>query len=66
MSLKQLAERAKLPWATVVGFYNAVTIMGLVLINPNKNNIQHTAAPAEPEKMSLFSKIAQRLKLATQ
>lgn len=66
MSLKQLAERTKLPWATVVGFYNAVTIMGLVLINPNKSNIQHSTTPAEPEKMGLFSKIAQRLKLATQ
>lgn len=64
MSLKQLAERTKLPLATVVGFYNAVTIMGLVLINPNKTNTQH--APVEPEKMGLFSKIAQRLKLATQ
>lgn len=66
MSLKQLAERTKLPWETVVGFYNAAFIMGLVLINPNKSSSQHTSAPAEPEKMGLFSKIAQRLKLATQ
>jgi len=66
MSLKQLAERTKLPLATVIGFYNAVFIMGLVLINPNKNSAQHASAPAEPEKIGLFSKIAQRLKLATQ
>ena len=64
MSLKQLAERTKLPLATVIGFYNAAFMMGLVLINPNKSSSQH--APAEPEKMGLFSKIAQRLKLATQ
>lgn len=66
MSLKQLAERTKLPLATVIGFYNAVFIMGLVLINPNKSSSQHASAPVEPEKMGLFSKIAQRLKLATQ
>jgi hypothetical protein len=62
VTIRELVARTKLPWSTVVGFYNAVTIMNLVLINPN--SAPKHVVQAEPEKMGLFSKIARRLKLA--
>jgi len=63
LTLKQVAERIPLPWATIVGFYNAAWANDLIIIKPaNLPKAPHTKAP---QKLGLLARIAQRLKLAS-
>lgn len=63
LTLKQIAEKIPLPWATIVGFYNAAWASDLIVIKPtNLPKAQHTKTPP---KLGLLARIAQRLKLAS-
>jgi len=61
LTLKQIEEKTKLPWDTIVGFYNATWATDLVLINPK--GLPTVTAPQKNRKTGLFAKIAQHLKL---
>jgi hypothetical protein len=63
LTLKQLAEKTKVPWEKVVGFYNAAMATGLIILNPT--NLPITTTKSTVAKSGLFSKIAQRLKIAS-
>jgi len=65
LTLKQIVEKTQLPWNTVVGFYNAAYATGLIVANPVHLPTATSAPQAEPAKISLFAKIARRLKLAS-
>lgn len=63
LTLKQLAEKSKVSWEKVVGFYNATAATGLIIANPT--NLPKATTTKIAAKAGLFSKIAQRLKIAS-
>jgi hypothetical protein len=63
LTLKQVEEKTKLPWETIVGFYNATWATDLVLINPK--GLPTVTVPLKSGKTSLLAKIAQRLKFVS-
>jgi hypothetical protein len=62
MTLKQVQEKLQLPWDTIVGFYNAAWATGLIAISPA--NLPVASGNKSTDKIGLFAKIANRLKLA--
>lgn len=63
-TLKQLADKAKVPWEKVANFYNAAFATGLIVNNPSHLPTAKHATKATA-KAGLLSKIAQRLKIAS-
>jgi hypothetical protein len=63
LTLVEIEQKTQLPWGTIVGFYNAACATDLVLVNPR--NLPLFSNKKEPPKVGLFTKIAQRLKLAS-
>ncbi|MCV6639227.1 hypothetical protein [Candidatus Albibeggiatoa sp. nov. NOAA] len=62
LTLKQAAQQTNLPESFVIGFFNAIWVMDLVIINPKQATAAHSQAKTTV-KSSLLQKIANRLKL---
>ncbi|WP_353570271.1 hypothetical protein [Candidatus Albibeggiatoa sp. nov. BB20] len=62
LSLKQAAQQTRFPESFVIGFFNAIWVMDLVIINPNQQSAINTKSKTTV-KSSLLQKIANRLKL---
>ncbi|MEK7991728.1 MAG: hypothetical protein VSS52_012030 [Thiotrichaceae bacterium] len=62
LTLKQVAQQTKLPESFVIGFFNAVWVLDLVVINPVQQTVTNTVSK-NIVKSSLLQKIANRLKL---
>jgi hypothetical protein len=62
LTLKQIEQKTQFPWETIVSFYNAAYSTELVIVNPANLPIA-TAHKASSTKLSLFAKIANRLKI---
>lgn len=63
ISLREIHEKIKFPLEIICNFYNAATAINLVSIKPVTNKVVKTVA--EPQKRSLLTKIATRLKIAS-
>lgn len=63
ISLREIHEKTKFPMEVICNFYNAVAAINLISIKPVTNKV--VKAVAEPQKRSLFTKIATRLKIAS-
>ncbi len=64
VSLKQIHEKIKVPWSTIIGFYNAAWATDLLITHPGQLPT-YTATHKLPAKEGLFAKIANRLKIAS-
>lgn len=62
LTLEQLIQQTQLPESFVIGFFNAVWVMDLVIVNPQDTTVLPTT-PKVAVKSSLLQKIANRLKL---
>jgi hypothetical protein len=62
LTLKQIEQKTQFPWETIVSFYNAAYSTELVIVNPANLPIA-TAHKPSSTKLSLFAKIANRLKI---
>ncbi|MBI3560882.1 MAG: hypothetical protein HY080_04110 [Gammaproteobacteria bacterium] len=64
MTLRQLSTVTALPLSDVINFYNAAYAVDLIEFKrPTAAAPSNTAAPSNPEKQSLFAKIAKRLSI---
>jgi hypothetical protein len=62
-SLREIQEKTKFPMEVICNFYNATVAINLISVKPVTNKVVKTVA--EPQKRSLFTKIATRLKIAS-
>jgi hypothetical protein len=62
-SLKDIKEKTGFSWDVIINFYNAAWATNLISIKPVTNKV--VKAAKEPQKQSLFNKIAHRLKIAS-
>lgn len=62
-SLKDVKEKTGFSWDVIINFYNAAWATNLISIKPVTNKV--VKAAKEPQKQSLFNKIAHRLKIAS-
>jgi hypothetical protein len=63
ISLKDVHDKTGFSWDVIINFYNAAWATNLVSIKPITNKTVKTAK--EPQKQTLFNKIATRLKIAS-
>ena len=63
MSLKDVHDKTGFSWDVIINFYNAAWATNLISIKPITNKVVKTAK--EPQKQTLFNKIATRLKIAS-
>ncbi len=63
MSLKDVHDKTGFPWEMIINFYNAAWATNLISVKPITNKVVKTAK--EPQKQTLFNKIATRLKIAS-
>lgn len=62
-SLREIHEKTKFPMDVICNFYNAAAAINLISVKPITNKV--VKAVAEPQKLSLFTKIATRLKIVS-
>jgi hypothetical protein len=65
MSLKQIEQKTKISWDTIVNFYNAAWATDLVVLEPIGVTKTVKARGKSEIKGNLLNKIAQRLKIAS-